>query len=379
MKKYMVLPAFISLAALSVWGCKSKEPEKPEAATAIEITNDQEGEKETKSWDKEEQQAKGQKEKQDKEGQQNKKGQQDKEGQKNETEQKKEGQQMEEASFSFADLNNVEFIFSSGAGGWQTSLTIGENGSFSGLFFDGNLGDTGEGYPNGSVLWSEFGGSFTQPVQEDAYTYSVQLAELEYKDLIGKEEILDEMRYCYMDAYGLSDARTILIHLPGTSLEEIPEEVRSWIGYYDLSQLTDTKLPFFVLENEQHGYAFRGYDMVEELKKTIAYTESQVAEQEKSIHNEALSQMELTEKTGYIYNLWDQALNSTWDVLKKTMDAETMEALTVEERRWIEQKEAAVAEAGAEFEGGSIQSMVMNNMAAELTKARLYELLEWLE
>ena len=56
-----------------------------------------------------------------------------------------------------------------------------------------------------------------------------------------------------------------------------------------------------------------------------------------------------------------------------------MEALTVEERRWIEQKEAAVAEAGAEFEGGSMQPMIMNDKAAELTKARLYELLKLLE
>ena len=55
------------------------------------------------------------------------------------------------------------------------------------------------------------------------------------------------------------------------------------MGYYDLSQLTGETLPFYVLENEEHQYSFRGYDMVEELKKTIAYTESQAAEQEELI------------------------------------------------------------------------------------------------
>ena len=42
-------------------------------------------------------------------------------------------------------------------------------------------------------------------------------------------------------------------------------------------------------------------------------------------------------------------------------------------------KEKEVAEAGAEYEGGSIQPMVMNLKAAEMTKARVYELLELLE
>lgn len=380
MKKGMVLPVFISLVALSVWGCKSKEPEITEGTATVGIAIDPEGKEQKESQDKGEGREKGQKEKQEKTENQNGEGKEDEAGQqKAEQEMEKAGTAEEGSRFSFADLSKVEFIFCSGAGGWQTSLTIKEDGSFSGLFFDGNLGDIGEGYPNGSVLWSEFDGSFTQPVQTDAYTYSMQIAELEYQEPIGKEEIREEIRYCYADAYGLSDTRTVRIHLPGTPLEEIPEEARRWVGYYDLSQLTGETLPFYVLENEEHQYSFRGYDMVEELKKTIAYTESQAAEQEELIQKEALSQAELTEKTGYLYDLWDQALNSTWDVLKKTLDPETMEVLTVEERRWIEQKEAAVAEAGAEFEGGSMQPMIMNDKAAELTKARLYELLKLLK
>lgn len=355
MKKSIVLPVLAGIMVLSVWGCENKEQEKVEADTGIEAAADQK-----KEHPKESQEKEGQKRNQ------------------NKKEQQEEGQENG-SGLSFKDFRNVEFVFCSGVGGWQTSLTIGEDGSFSGLFFDGNMGDIGEGYPNGSILWSEFSGRFTPPVQEDANTYSVQIEALEYKEQIGTEEIQDEMRYCYTDAYGLDGTKTIRIHVPGAPLEQISEEARNWIGYYDLSQTTDTTLSFYVLENEQQGYGFRGFDMVEELRKTIVYTERQVAEQEESIQKEMLSQTELTEKTGYIYNLWDQALNSTWDVLKKTLDAETMEALTVEERRWIDQKEAAVIEAGAEFEGGSLQPMAMNDMAAKLTKARVYELLEWLE
>ena len=61
------------------------------------------------------------------------------------------------------------------------------------------------------------------------------------------------------------------------------------------------------------------------------------------------------------------------------MKQETMEALTIEEREWIEKKERAIREAGAKYEGGTLQPMEEALKGAELTKARVYELLEILE
>ena len=56
-----------------------------------------------------------------------------------------------------------------------------------------------------------------------------------------------------------------------------------------------------------------------------------------------------------------------------------MEKLTSEQRAWIREKEAAAKDAGAPYEGGSMQSMVISQKAAELTKERVYQLLEYLE
>lgn len=72
-------------------------------------------------------------------------------------------------------------------------------------------------------------------------------------------------------------------------------------------------------------------------------------------------------------------LNDLWRVLKRTLDTEQMNALTDEQRAWIAEKEQSVADAGAEYEGGSMQPMVMNLRAAEMTKERVYELMEYLE
>ena len=56
-----------------------------------------------------------------------------------------------------------------------------------------------------------------------------------------------------------------------------------------------------------------------------------------------------------------------------------MAALREEERQWIAGKEAAVKEAGQQYEGGNMQSMAESLKAAELTKARVHELAEYAE
>lgn len=56
-----------------------------------------------------------------------------------------------------------------------------------------------------------------------------------------------------------------------------------------------------------------------------------------------------------------------------------MAVLTEEELRWIADKEAAVQEAGAEFEGGSMQLLIMNQKAAALISDRVYELADKLK
>lgn len=281
--------------------------------------------------------------------------------------------------FSFADLKGLEFWFCSGAGGWATILTIGEDGSFSGQWFDGDMGMTGEDYPNGTMSLCDFKGQFTQPVKENDYTYSVQISELNYAKEVGTEEIKDGVLYCYGTAYGLDDAEDILIYLPGTPLKELSEDFRSWVGYYDLSGTTDTELPFYALHNEASGYGFYSQDMIEDMQQSVSSAEEWAASIEKSIQEDALTQAELNEKAEQLYEVWDSALNTVWSTLKKTQDEKAMSRLTEEEREWIARKEQKVAEAGAEYEGGSMQPMVMNQKAAELTKDRVYELIELFE
>lgn len=120
-------------------------------------------------------------------------------------------------------------------------------------------------------------------------------------------------------------------------------------------------------------------EFTDSAKEIVTFAEEQAMVLEDYIANDALTQTDLNIKTQELYEVWDSALNQLWDILKQTLSAEKMESLLIEQREWITRKEQAVEEAGAEYEGGSIQSMVMNNKATELTKERIYELLELLE
>ncbi|MBO5278373.1 MAG: DUF1311 domain-containing protein [Lachnospiraceae bacterium] len=283
------------------------------------------------------------------------------------------------ACFPFTEFKNLKFVFSSGAGGWATELTIQEDGSFSGEFYDGELGMTSDTYPNGTMYQSDFTGQFTQPVKVNEYTYSMQISSLTYAEEAGTEEIKNGMLFCYSEAYGLDEAENILIYLPGAPLTELPQEFRSWVGYYDLSSTTDTELPFYALYNETPQCGFSSYDVLEQLELYMRSTEESAAAIESYLQNEAQTQTDLNLASKQLYDMWDSALNHIWDILNQISDAEAMASLTKEELEWIAAKEKAVTEAGAEYEGGSMQPMVMNLKAAELTKERVYKLLELLD
>ena len=89
----------------------------------------------------------------------------------------------------------------------------------------------------------------------------MQIAEINYGEEPGTEEIKDFMLYCYSDAYGREGAQEILIYLPGTPLSELSEEFRNWIGYFDLAEAEDDKLPFYALNVKPDEYGFTSYDI----------------------------------------------------------------------------------------------------------------------
>ncbi len=275
------------------------------------------------------------------------------------------------STLPFSDLKYLEFWFASGAGGWATRLSIRPDGSFAGLYMDGDIGTTYQ---------CTFNGQFSQPEKVNDYTYSMRILSMTYKEEPGTSETKDDILYQYTTPYGLDEAETLFIYLPGAPLAELPEGYRSWVGYYYLENTTDTELPYYGLYNEAEAEGFSSYALADSLKNNISYIEDQAALIEDSMqHDASLSQGDLNVKSAELYELWDSMLNILWDDLKRAVDSETMRTLTDEQLTWISEKEQAVEAAGAEAEGGSLEPLLRNTKAAELTKTRVYELLSILD
>lgn len=278
-------------------------------------------------------------------------------------------------NLKFEDLEDYQFYFLSGAGGWRTTLNVDADGKFDGVYSDSEMGSTGEGYPNGTYYYCEFVGTFSNLTQVNDYTYSVEIEELSTIKEPGTNEIIDEVLYEYSTPYGIDGTEELLIFLPGAPISELPEEYMNWVRNA-LDDPNAKTLPFYGLYNEKEQNGFYSYNVSAHVEEDVALLEEWANSLKDLLKNEELTQAEMNEAAAERYATWDSALNLLWNELKKDMPDDEFAKLLDEQREWIKVKEDAVAKAGAEYEGGSIYSLVVNMEAADITEQRVYELYE---
>lgn len=292
---------------------------------------------------------------------------------------KEEGQT---SSVSFAEVSDLEFYFSSGAGGWGTELYIHEDGSFDGKYHDSDMGDMGEGYPDGTLHLSQFEGHFTQPEQVDEYTCKFQIKDITYANPLETEEIVDGVRQIYTDAYGLDGAEDFYLYRPETPIDKLSDEFLMWVGIYNREEADRETLDCYGLCNVAQEYGFSSYKMpsayelaTDRLKQV--QDDAQILTDQ--LTKDDLTQTEMNQTARDIYDEWDAALNYIWGLIQDNLPEEEYNKVLEEQREWVLEKEQQVAEAGAEYEGGSMQPLVEHNKAALLTQQRAFELAEYLK
>lgn len=129
-------------------------------------------------------------------------------------------------------LKGQIFTFASGAGGWSTDLYFGENGSFTGDYHDSEMGETGEGYPDGTLYGCVFHGQLSDPVTVDEYTLTAAIS-VEVNEGQVPEVIEDGIRYVTTEPYGVAKAKTVTIYLPGTPVDRLPEDFIFWTHMHE--------------------------------------------------------------------------------------------------------------------------------------------------
>ena len=138
----------------------------------------------------------------------------------------KQPEYKDQENLSFEDLRDIEFMFSSGAGGWGTIVTINEDGSFVGCYQDGN---TGSGYYYKDQRYEcNFSGQFSAMIKTGPYEYTIQCESLELQQEPGTEAIIDESLVIYSDPYGFDHAGEFKLYLPGKKASELPAGFLSW-------------------------------------------------------------------------------------------------------------------------------------------------------
>ena len=158
-------------------------------------------------------------------------------------------------------MAGLEWSFSSGVGAWYTELRFGENGTFTGVYHDSDMGDTGKDYPNGTVYECLCHGTLEagEPISE--YGRKLHVKELAVDAGQKESRFEDGIRYLLSGMYGLEGADTLVLYAPATPVYAIPEESRFWLH---LEEGQDKTLDWALLNPEDGSLFICDGDLIEE-------------------------------------------------------------------------------------------------------------------
>lgn len=148
-----------------------------------------------------------------------------------------------------------EYGFSSGAGGWGTSLTVHEDGTFSGTYIDTDMGGGGSEYPRGTRSQSEFSGKFVSAKKNDDDTYILQCDTegLKIKGTVGDSYDENGAKVTITEPYGMSPCGKFTLYPKGYEVSRLSDEMKGWGAGYFRSDNPVSNLPGPALVNETSG------------------------------------------------------------------------------------------------------------------------------
>ena len=129
----------------------------------------------------------------------------------------------------FDELEGKTFTLSSGVGNWYATITFDVDGLFQGNYYDLNMGEVGDGYPNGTCYLSSFNGTMGNVEQINSDTFSMEVVDLFLDALANEGEITDGIRYVEAD-FDIEYGDEFMLYLPGRSTADLPEEFLSWVS-----------------------------------------------------------------------------------------------------------------------------------------------------
>lgn len=281
-------------------------------------------------------------------------------------------------NLTFADLSKWDYTFASGAGGWSEEFKIEKDGFFYGMFHDSEMGSIGEGYPNGSIYYSNYTGHFGDLTKINDYTYEMRLLDITYTREPGEEEISDEMKYIYTESYCLGGNDTFKVYLPGASRSELSEDVNFWIN---MANQDEEKLTMMVIVDEKNEYG------IFSSPRMSAYEEADLNffsyQASWNYYIEQLTVAETTAEMGENarreYEVSDECMNYLWRIIKYNVSEEKFQEILENQREWLKKRDENADLAAKEFEGGSFEGVAYTSSKATDTVERCEYLLRFIQ
>lgn len=123
------------------------------------------------------------------------------------------------------------WTFASGVGAWSTEITLHTDGSFSAYYHDTDMGTDGEGY-QGTVYESSFSGQFSNLRQLDEFSYGMTVSAVNVLGVVDDRYIENGVLHITTPPAGLDTNDEIIIYLPGTPENRLPENFKGWVYDY---------------------------------------------------------------------------------------------------------------------------------------------------
>jgi uncharacterized protein YecT (DUF1311 family) len=112
----------------------------------------------------------------------------------------------------------------------------------------------------------------------------------------------------------------------------------------------------------------------EEFLERLHYIQKQLAPLPEEKDLDATTTNDMTNYYRESYDMYDEALNEIYSLLKEQLSQDTMNNLQAEEIKWIKQKEDAANKAASQYKGGIFAPVAYNISLYESTKNRCNEL-----
>ncbi len=163
--------------------------------------------------------------------------------------------ETEAETFSFDQVADLVFDYSSGAGGWGEELFIEKDGSFTINYHDSEMGESGDDYPDGTVYESFCHGQLSVDSKNGVNSWILKVDSLEMDNKDGEERIEDGIRYVTTEPAGLKEGDTLDLFCPGYPVKALPEGYLFW-AHLNVYDPQPEELPFYGIYNagQESGY-----------------------------------------------------------------------------------------------------------------------------